>query len=74
MEYHQVWDGDLLEPWKEVVRQLLAHHARVPESRLQTISTELIPWPDYGGGAKYSLFEHSVAVASWIREEWAKLN
>jgi hypothetical protein len=70
-EFHQPWDGEMLEPWKEVVRKLLAYHARNPDSRLRTISTELIPWPDYGGGAKYSLFEHSIAVAKWIREEWA---
>ncbi len=69
-EYHQPWDGEKLEPWKEVVRRLLDHHARDDDSLLATISTELIPWPDYGGGAKYSLFEHSIAVAEWIRSEW----
>ena len=37
-----------------------------------TLSTEFIPYPDYGGGAKYSIFEHSVACATWIREEWTK--
>ena len=55
----------------EVLRRLLRFHAANPNSRLKTISTELIPWPDYGGGAKYSLFEHSIAVANWIRTEWA---
>jgi hypothetical protein len=69
-EWHSEWSESRLEPWKEVVRQLLRHHARDPRSELATISTELIPWPDYGGGAKYSLFEHSVAVAKWIRSEW----
>ena len=54
------------------MRQLLRHHARSPDSKLATLSTEFIPFPDYGGGAKYSLFEHSVACATWIREEWAK--
>ena len=29
-------------------------------------------WADYGGGAKYSIFEHSVACAQWIRDEWSK--
>jgi hypothetical protein len=71
-EFHEPWSAEKLEPWKEVIRQLLRHHASDPKSRLATISTELIPWPDYGGGAKYSLFEHSIAVAKWIREEWAK--
>jgi hypothetical protein len=71
-EWHSEWDAAKLEPWKEVVRQLLRHHARSPDSKLATLSTEFIPFPDYGGGAKYSLFEHSVACATWIREEWAK--
>jgi hypothetical protein len=71
-EFHQPWDGAKLEPWKQVLRRLLTHHARDPDSSLKTITTELIPWPDYGGGAKYSLFDHSVAVAQWIRETWAK--
>ena len=47
-------------------------HATDPKSPLRTISTEFIPWPDYGGGAKYSIFENSVACAQWIRDEWAK--
>jgi hypothetical protein len=71
-EWHSDWDEARLEPWKQVVRNLLKHHATHPESELATISTEFIPWPDYGGGAKYSLFEHSIACASWIREEWAR--
>lgn len=72
-EWHSDWAADKLEPWKEVVRQLLKHHATDPKSRLATISTEFIPWPDYGGGAKYSLFEHSIACAQWIRGEWKSL-
>ena len=71
-EFHSAWSADKLEPWKEVIRQMLAHHATDPDSKLATISTEFIPWPDYGGGAKYSLFENSVACAHWIRDEWAR--
>lgn len=70
-EWHSEWHEELLEPWKEVVRQLLKHHAEVDQSELETISTEFISPPDYGGGAKYSIFEHSVACARWIRDEWA---
>jgi len=69
-EWHTEWDAEKLEPWKEVIRQLLRHHATDPDSKLATISTEFIPWPDYGAGAKYSLFEHSIACAEWIRSEW----
>ncbi|MFI4975389.1 MAG: sugar phosphate isomerase/epimerase family protein [Caulobacterales bacterium] len=71
-EWHSDWDEAKLAPWKEVVRQLLRHHAASPDSKLATISTEFIPFPDYGGGAKYSIFENSVACAAWLREEWAK--
>jgi hypothetical protein len=72
-EWHSDWDEARLEPWKEVVRRLMLHHATDPESRLATISTEFIPFPDYGGGAKYSIFEHSVACARWLRETWAEV-
>lgn len=70
-EWHAEWRAELLEPWKETMRLLLRYHAQHEDSRLTTISTELIPWPDYGAGAKYSLFENSVALAAWLREEWA---
>jgi hypothetical protein len=70
--WHSDWDEARLEPWKEVMRQLLRHHAGAADSRLATISTEFIPFADYGGGAKYSLFEHSIACATWIREEWRR--
>jgi hypothetical protein len=73
-EWHAEWSEAKLEPWKQVVRMLLRHHATDPKSQLATISTELIPWPDYGGGAKYSLFEHSIACAQWIRAEWQGLS
>lgn len=41
-----------------------------PESHLQQISTEFILPPDYGGGHKYSIFEHPVACAQWLRSIW----
>jgi hypothetical protein len=30
----------------------------------------MIPPPDYGAGAKYSIFDNNVACARWIREAW----
>lgn len=69
-EWHSEWSEEKLEPWKEVFRQLFRHHARSPESSLATVSTEFIPYPDYGGGAKYSLFEQNVACAEWLRGIW----
>ena len=69
-QWHGDWREENLEPWKQVIRQLFRYHASNPNSRLKTISTEFIPYPDYGGGAKYSLFEHSIACARWLRDEW----
>ena len=69
-EYVAPWDGARLEPWKEVVRQLFAYHAGNETSPLGQISTEFIPGPDYGAGHGYSLFEHSVACARWLRDTW----
>ena len=73
-EWHSDWDESKLEPWKEVLRQLMHHHASHSESTLRTISTEFIPHPDYGGGAKYSIFENSCACARWLRETWKDIS
>ncbi len=69
-QYVVPWDGTRLEPWKEVVRQLFAYHAANESSPLGQVSTEFIPGPDYGAGHGYSIFEHSVACATWLRETW----
>ena len=70
-EWHSEWDERKLEPWKQVVRNLLSHHAREPKSPLGFVSCEFIPPPDYGGGAKYSIFEQNVECAKWMRQLWA---
>jgi len=70
--YHAPWNEAALEPWKEVVRQLLAHHAGDDESPLGQISTEFIPNLDYGQGCRYSLFEQAVGCVEWMRGEWAR--
>ncbi len=72
-EWHSSWSEENLEPWKEVVRQLLRHHASNTKSCLGQISMEIIPAPDYGGGGKYSLLANNIACADWIRKEWASL-
>jgi len=66
------WDEKRLEPWKRVVRDLLAHHATHEASPIRQISCEHIPAVDYGAGHKYSIFEQNVACARWMREEWTK--
>lgn len=68
--YHSGFDEVRLEPWKEVIRHLFAHHARDPQGHLGQISTEFIPPPDYGAGHRYSIFEQSVACARWLRQTW----
>jgi hypothetical protein len=70
-EYHAPWSEGRLEPWKGVVRELLAHCARDQTGGLGQISCEHIPNVDYGAGAGYSIFEQNVACARWIRSEWA---
>ncbi len=72
-EWHSEWDAEKLEPWKETIRHLLAYHASHDDSPLGQISTEFIPFPDYGAGSTYSIFDHSVACAQWMRDEWEKL-
>ena len=73
-EWHGAWREEELEPWKEVLRHLMAYHARHDDSPMSTISTEFIPSTDYGAGAKYSIFENSVACAHWLRRTWQDIN
>jgi len=70
--YHTPWQAEALEPWKEVVRCLLRHHARSDDSPLGQISTEFIPNFDYGEGCRYSLFEQAIACVEWMRGEWER--
>ena len=72
-EWHTEWDESLLAPWKEVMRQLLTHHATHSNSALGQISMEMIPGTDYGAGAKYSIFENNIACANWIRGLWKEI-
>ncbi len=69
-QWHSDWDESRLEPWKEVVRQMFAHHARDPNSRLEQVTVEMIPGIDYGFGHRYSIFEHSIEVAKWLKAAW----
>ena len=71
--WHSDWQEARLEPWKEVVRRLMRHHASRADSCLGQISTEFIPAIDYGAGAKYPLFDDNVACARWLRETWATI-
>lgn len=72
-EYHSDWDEKKLDSWKEVVRNLMRFASTSEKNQLQQISTEFIPQPDYGAGNKYSIFEHSVACAKWLRKTWEEI-
>ena len=73
-EYVAEWDEALLEPWKQVVRELFAHQAANAEAPLRQISCEHIVGIDYGAGHGYSTFENNVACARWLRKVWAEAN
>lgn len=70
-QFHSTWEERKLEPWKEVVRQLLDYHFEGESSPLKFISTEFIPATDYGAGNTYSLLNNSIACAKWIKREIA---
>ena len=72
-EYHSDWDEKNLDYWKKVVRNLMRFASTSEKSQLQQISTEFITPPDYGAGNKYSIFEHSVACAKWLRKTWEEI-
>ena len=51
----------------------MKYHLENDASPLGQVSTEFIPATDYGMGNKYSIFEHSVACATWLRQTWNDL-
>lgn len=69
-EWHSPWQAWKLEPAKEAARSVLRYHARNADSPLRFVTTEMITLPDYGEGARYSLFDHNVACVKWLRETW----
>ena len=71
--FHGQWQEDGLRDWKQAVRDLLVHMQAHPEAAPQQISCEFIPFPDYGGGGRYSIWANNLACAAWLREEWAAL-
>jgi hypothetical protein len=73
-EWHSAWEPGRLEPWKQAMRAVLAHHARDPKSPLGQVTMEFIPFPDYGGGARYSIFANNIACAKWVRDTWNQLS
>ncbi|KWH40549.1 hypothetical protein [Burkholderia stagnalis] len=68
--YHGEWRAAALDPWKTALRHLLQSQVHARPARLEQISCEFIPFPDYGGGARYSIFDNNVACAHWLRDTW----
>lgn len=72
-EWHSPWQAWKGELSKEFLRKVFRYHLTHAESPLRFVTTEMINLPDYGGNAKYSLFEHNVACAKWIRATWSQM-
>ncbi|KVN39071.1 xylose isomerase [Burkholderia pyrrocinia] len=71
--YHGEWRAAPLDSWKDALRALLRWRAHTRPTLLEQISCEFIPFPDYGGGARYSIFDNNVACAQWLRDTWHAL-
>lgn len=71
---HCDWHEVALQDWKTAVQDLLAYMHAHPEQAPRQISCEFIPFADYGGGARYSIWDNNLACAQWLRQEWAALN
>ena len=67
------WDAEALTPWKTAVLDLLKHMQENPHKAPQQISCEFIPFADYGGGARYSIWDNNLACAAWLRDAWKAL-
>lgn len=72
-EYHAAWNISALDTWKAAMRMLLNHHVGDDTSPLEQISVEFIPFPDYGSGGGYSIFDNALACGHWLRAEIAAL-
>ncbi len=68
--FHRDWDAQALTPWQDAVRELLAQMKAHPDRSPQQISCEFIPFPDYGGGGRYDIWENNIACARWLQTVW----
>ncbi|PXW93981.1 hypothetical protein C7444_11614 [Sphaerotilus hippei] len=71
--FHAGWQAERLQPWKDAVLDLLRCMRAQPQHAPQRISCEFIPFADYGGGARYSIWDNNLACARWLREQWGAL-
>lgn len=68
--FHRAWQADALTAWKDAVRELLAWMKAHPDQAPRQISCEFIPFPDYGGGGRYDIWQNNIACARWLQERW----
>lgn len=64
--FHAAWSEAELDGWKRALQHLLRWKKARPDSPLNQVSCEFIPFADYGGGARYSIFEQNAACAAWL--------
>lgn len=70
--FHRDWDAQALTTWKTAVVELLDWMKTHPAHAPQQISCEFIPFPDYGGGGRYDIWQNNIACARWLQEEWQR--
>lgn len=70
--FHRNWEVQALTTWKTAVNELLDWMKAHPTHAPQQISCEFIPFPDYGGGGRYNIWQNNIACARWLQEEWQR--
>ncbi|MDR7305782.1 xylose isomerase [Rhodoferax saidenbachensis] len=70
--FHRDWDAQALTIWKTAVVELLDWMKTHPAHAPRQISCEFIPFPDYGGGGRYDIWQNNIACARWLQEEWRR--
>lgn len=70
--FDREWDAQALTPWKTAAGHLLDWMHAHPTQAPQQISCEFIPFPDYGGGGRYDIWQNNIACARWLQEEWRR--
>lgn len=72
-DFHSHWKEEHLQEWKTAVQEMLLHMHTHGGPEPTRISCEFIPFADYGGGARYSIWDNNLACAHWLRQQWAAL-
>lgn len=68
--FHRPWDAQALTTWKAAVAELVDWMKAHPDRAPQQVSCEFIPFPDYGGGGRYDIWQNNIACARWLQAMW----